>query len=55
MWSLVVRYGIRQYRGLEKDISTIDKLEAVNGDEAYIMDTQDVYMHDEENKKWIKQ
>ena len=47
-------FGIRHYRGLSTDITTLD-VEASNGDEFYCMDTQDVYMYDEENKKWLKQ
>lgn len=55
---------IQHFRGLSTDISKGDHLpntngvmectglKLVNGDELATIDTQEVYVYDEENKKW---
>lgn len=50
--------GVRHYRGLSTDMvakGNCYKVERGNGDEAYTMDTQKVYMYDAENCKWRDQ
>ena len=52
------RSNITQYRGIQSDVvagGNCYKLDASNGDEIYTMDTQKVYMYDEENRKWRDQ
>ena len=50
--------GVRHYRGISSDMKSggnCYKVDRRNGDEAYTMDTQKVYMYDEETGKWRNQ
>lgn len=43
----------QEYYGLSTDDKPID--DVINGSTLYLIDTQEVYMFDEENATWVRQ